>query len=136
MSLDLVRKALENRLKAMSPDLSTAYENLVFTPVTGTAYQKVDLLPGTPNNEIQSAATYFERGIFQVTLMYPPNTGPGAATARATYVKNHFKRGLWLYAGVIAVFLPDTPRVAAPLPINDRYAIPISISYQAQVIVP
>lgn len=48
MSIQLIRKALEKRLGALAPALSTAYENSSFTPVNGTPYQRVNLLPATP----------------------------------------------------------------------------------------
>jgi len=133
MSQILIRKALENRLKAMSPALSTAFENQNFVPVNGTAYQRVNLLPAEPDNSIQGQGTYFERGLFQVTLCYPPNAGPNVAWARAELVKAHFKRGTSLTESGVTTIVMFTPRISPPLMEGDRYCIPISVPYQAQI---
>ena len=45
MSLISIRSALEVALNAMTPSVSTAPENAPFTPVAGTPYQKLYLMP-------------------------------------------------------------------------------------------
>lgn len=136
MSQVLIRRALEKRLSAMSPALETAYENAAFTPVVGAPYQKVNLLPATPDNSIQGSTTYFERGIFQVMLLYPINTGANAAESHAELVKAQFKRGTSMTESGVTVNVITSPRLAPALVDGDRYCLPISITYQAQVIVP
>lgn len=134
MSLSTIRKALEQRLAAMSPALATAYENAVFTPVQGTAYQRVNLLPATPDNSIQGSGGYFERGIFQVTLCYPIGVGPATIEDRAQLVRAQFKRGTTMVQGAVAVLVIDTPSVSPAFIDGDRYCIPVSVPFQAQVI--
>jgi hypothetical protein len=134
MSQTLIRKALEKRLAAMSPALATAFENAAYTPVQGTPYQKANLLPATPDNIVHGAATWFERGIFQVTLCYPTGTGPAAADARAELVRAQFKRGTTMTEGAVNVLIVATPRIAPALVEGDRYCIPVSAAYQAQLI--
>lgn len=133
MSLKIVRAALENRLATLSPNLSTAYENVSFTPVAGIAYQRANLLPNTPDNSIQGAATYFERGIFQVTACYPTGTGPAAADTQAQAVRNHFKRGTSMVESFITVIVTDTPRQSTGFVDGDRWCVPVSIPFQAQI---
>jgi hypothetical protein len=133
MSLVLVRKALEKHLAALLPVISIAYENASFTPVVGTPYQKVDLLPNSPDNRVMGASVYWERGVFQVKLMYPQGSGTAAAGARAELLRNHFRRGTTLAESGVNVQITDTPTIHGALNEGDRYAVPVSIYYQAQI---
>lgn len=133
MSTAIVRKAMEKRLALITPALATAYENVTFAPVAGTPYQRINLLPNTPDNRVMGSAVYFERGIFQITLCYPQGTGPGAAEARAQVVRAHFKRGTSMTESGVIVLITDTPRVSPAFMDGDRYCIPISVPFQAQI---
>lgn len=133
MSQTAIRKALEKHLSAMSPSLSTAFENVPFTPVTGVAYQRVNLLPNAPDNSAQGSGMYFDRGIFQVTLCYPQGTGPAAAEARAQMLRDWFRRATTMVEGDVSVIVTTTPRISRGEPEGDRFCIPVSVSYQAQI---
>lgn len=134
MTIALIRTALETRLGTMSPALSTAFENVSFTPVVGTAYQMLFLLPAEPDNStIGSNDNRFERGIFQLSLMYPQNVGPGAAQARALAAQAHFNRGRVLTASAVNVLILRTPYIHAGRKDGDRWRVDIDITYQAQV---
>jgi hypothetical protein len=134
MSLEIVRKALEKRLATLTPSVAIAYENTTFTPVSGVPYIRVNLLPNTPDNSIMGQATYFERGIFQVMACYPLNAGTANAGDKAQAIRNHFKRGVTMVESGVTVIVMDTPKVAPAMIDVDRYSVPISISYQAQII--
>lgn len=133
MSLAIIRRALEKRLATLSPALETAFENAPYTPTPGTPFQRVNLLPNTPDNSIQGATTYFERGLFQITLCYAIGTGPAATEAQAQLTRAHFKRGTTMVESGVTVIITDTPRVSPALIDGDRYTIPISIAWQAQI---
>lgn len=133
MSIPTIRKTIEQKLAALSPAVSTAYENKPFTPVTGTPFQRVNLMPNTPDNTTQGGASYIERGIFQIMLCYPINTGPAAAEAQAQLTRAHFKRGTSMVEAGIAVVVTDTPRVASGMIDDNRFCIPISVPWQAQI---
>lgn len=133
MSLVLIRRALEKKLALLTPALATAFENAVYSPVTGTPYQKVNLLPATPDNSTMGSLTYMERGIFQVTLCYPVGVGPAAAETQAQLLRAHFKRGTSLAESGVTVIVTDTPRAAPALIEGDRHTIPISIAWQCQI---
>jgi hypothetical protein len=131
MTDSIIRAAFEKRLADMVPDLSTAYENKTFTPVAGTPYQRVNLLPGDPDNSPH--AIYFEQGIFQITLCYPLNTGPGAAEARVGAIKTWFALGTTMLESGVTTRVTSTPRRGPAYDEGDRYCIPVSVSYQAQI---
>lgn len=132
MSQVIIRKILETRLATMS-SLATAYENASYTPVTGTPYQRVNLLPATPDNNTIGDDHYLELGIFQVTLCYPKNTGANAAQARAEAVKAHFNRGLGLSDSGLTLSISRTPNINPAFVDDAFYCIPISIQYHAHI---
>ena len=135
MSLEVVRKALEKKLALLTPAIAIAYENMAFTPVLGTPYLRANLLPNSPDNSIMGQATYFERGIFQVTACYPLNAGTANAGAKAQAIRNHFKRGTTMVESSVTVIVTKTPSIATAIPDATHYNIPISIEYQAQIVV-
>ena len=136
MTIALIRAALEIRLASITPAVSTAAENIAFTPASGVPYQRSNLLPNTPDDGQIGSSVYFEVGIFQVTVCYPINAGPGPAEARAQLIKNAFKRGTTLVNGGVTVIVMNQPSVASALIDDDRFCIPISVRYQSQLVAP
>ena len=148
MSISSVRIALETKLATITPALSTAYENVPFTPVTGTAYQAAYLLPATPANPTMGDGYYREQGIFQVTLMYPLQAGPKTAAARAELIRAAFKRGTsitidgidnWYdyffspFGGITTTIVDRTPEIGQGRVDGDRWALPVKIRWYAGI---
>jgi hypothetical protein len=132
VSIVSIRAALETALNAMSPALSTAWENAAFTPVNATPYQRVNLLLAEPDNT-EISARYTEQGFMQVSLCYPIGAGPGDAAARALALRQTFPRGATLTSGGIAVVIARTPEIAPAQIDGDRYVVPVRIRFTAQV---
>jgi hypothetical protein len=132
MSIASIRAALETALNAMSPALATAFENVTYTPVQGAPYQRVNLLLAGPDNS-EISPGYIERGIFQVTLAYPIDTGPAAAAARAILLRSTFKCGNSFSNGGITVLIMTTPQVGPGMIDEDRYVLPVKVRFQAYV---
>ena len=133
MSLTIIRAALENKLALLTPGFATAYENNPFTPVNGTPYQRVNLIPANPDNSMAGSKTYLEIGIFQVMLCYPIRYGTVAASTQAEAVRTHFKRGTSLVESGLTVLVTQTPRVSPAMVEGDRYCIAVSVTYQTQI---
>ena len=133
MSIVNIRTALESRLSAMTPALATAWEGVPYTPVTGTPYQQVNLLLSATENPTLGDAMYRVTGFLQVLLCYPPGTGPKAASARAELVRNQFQRGLGLSSGGTDVLIDRTPTIAPAIIDGDRYRIPVTIYFSADI---
>lgn len=133
MSQVLIRKMLETRLGTMSPALATAYENVSFTPSTGIPYQRVNLLPATPDNPTIGGNYYQEQGLFQVTLCYPKNAGANAAQTRAEAIRAHFERGLSLTDTGVTLTIRRTPRIAPAFVDDAFYCIPVTIEYFSHI---
>lgn len=134
MSQVLIAKAFEDRLALMTA-LSTARDNVDFTPTVGIPYQDVTLLPASPNNDTQGASHYKELGLFQVLLCYPKGAGAGLARARAELTKTHFKRGTTMLESGLRIVVMQTPTISPAFIDGDRYKVPISIFYQADIFI-
>lgn len=132
MSIVSIRAALETRLNALSPSLATAWEGIPFTPVTGTPYQQVNLLTDTENPTLGDGM-YRATGFMQVLLCYPPGTGPKAASTRAELIRDWFSRGLGLSSGGINVRIDRTPTIAPAIIDADRYRLPVTVYFSADI---
>ena len=133
MSISSVRIALETKLATITPALSTAYENVPFTPVTGTPYQRAYLMPATPANPTMGDGYYREQGIFQVTLMYPLQAGPKTAADRAELIRAAFKRGTTLTSGTVSVIIERTPEIGQGRVDGDRWSVPCKIRWFSSI---
>ena len=135
-SLKSIKAALEARLVAIASPLPTQWENVVFTPPTdGLPYQHVDILPASPDNPTLGDGFYRELGLMQITLSYPIGGGSGAVYSKAEAIRAWFPRGLSLTSGGITVQIPRTPAIGPKLPSPDRFVLPISVRYYADVFV-
>lgn len=131
MSIDSVRTALETKLNGITPALSTAWENVPFTPVPGTAYQRAFLLPATPSNPTMGDGFYREQGIFQITLMYPLQAGTLTAATRAELIRTAFKRGTSMVSGGVTVRIETTPEISQGRVDGDRWSVPVKVRWFA-----
>lgn len=135
-NLKSIKAALEARLLGITSPLPTAWENVVFTPpVDGGPYQVVTMLPATPENPTMGDGFYREVGLIQISLSYPVNGGSGPVYTKAEAIRDWFYRGLSLASGGITVIIARTPAVGPGRPVEDRYVMPISIRYFANIFV-
>lgn len=129
MSIVTARTLLEGRLNAITPSLSTAWENVLFTPVANTPYQRVNLLVSDIKNPCINDKMYETTGFLQVMLCYPLATGAKNAYARAEMIQDSFCFGLQLTSGAVKVLIHKTPQIAPAIINGDRYEIPVSIYF-------
>jgi len=132
MSRPQIRIALEQRLNQMSPAIDTAWENKTFKPRSDQPYQRVHLLPATPEGPEMSSFVR-EIGLFQITLMYPGDGGPGEAEARAELIRLHFPKGLGLTVGGITTTISGSMQKLRGDNDGDRWALPVRIPYFANI---
>lgn len=133
MSAVAIRSALEAALAAMTPALATSWENVPYTPVVGTAYQRVHILFAEPQNPEIGRFTQ-ERGFLQVQLAYPLGTGPAAAAARAELIRTAFYRGRALTASGVVTTIEKTPEIAPARIEDDRYILTIRVRFFANYV--
>lgn len=133
MSIVSIRAALETKLNSITPSIVTAYENVAFTPVTGTPYQACYTMPATPDNATMGDGYYRAQGIFQVSLFYPLGVGPGTAGARAELIRTAFKRGVSMVSGSVTVRVSNTPEIGQGRVDGDRWMVPVKIRWFAGI---
>jgi hypothetical protein len=128
-----IRVALENRLNALSPAISTAWENVEFLPVVGTPWQRVNILWASPDNTTLGCSRRFERGILQVTLHYPMNKGASTIDDRVNLLVAHFYRGLAMTNDGQTVRITSTPSRATLGDDGKFFKMAVSINFNAEV---
>lgn len=133
MSLFLVQSALEVKLSALSPSLSTAQENLNFVPTTGTPYQQVHFLPNDVLNSEMSHTVRECQGFLFVALMYPILAGRATAQKRADLLADHFRPPQTLTQGGQQVLLERFPSVGKAERDGDRWRLLVKIPWRAYI---
>jgi len=135
MSHKKARAAYEGRLKAWaaahSPVLSVAYENAPFTPVAGETYLRANLLPAATDSATLDGAHRAYIGVFQVLVVAPLNTGPGAAETIADELAAHFVNNARLTVSGLAVQQFSPAAVALAIQTDAAYIVPVSWRYRA-----
>jgi len=134
MSSLAIRRALETAVAAITPALSTCFENVEFKPVSGTPYQRVSILLAKPQNPTFGNAHTRRVGYMQVDLCYPQNVGPAAAAARADLTEAAFYRGLSLTANSVTTVIDRTPEIAPGRMEGDRYIIPVRVYFYSDTV--
>lgn len=131
MSRARIRAALETALNSIDPKLPTAWENTAHTPVVGKPYQRaVILTAGSATEEI--GRSYNRRGVFQISLHYPPGMGPAEADARADLIAATFYRGATFTKDGLTVSIIGATDPLPPLDDDQgRYVLPVSINFRA-----
>lgn len=123
--------ALQVALNAMSPALATAWGNATYAPVTGTPYQRVEILFADPGNE-EYGPGYLDQGYMQVTLMYPAGAGDSPARTRAGLIRTAFARGNSFTSGGQVTTITRTPAIGQGVPDGDRWAVPVKIRFHSR----
>jgi len=135
MSIISIRAALETKLNGITPAISIAWENVPFTPVAGTPYAQIYLMPASPDNPTLGDGFYRERGILQISLMYPLQAGPLTAETKAEAIRTAFKRGTTMTSGSVTVVVDRTPEIGQGRVDGDRWAVPVRVRYSAGILI-
>lgn len=111
-----------------------AWENFPF-PIKASRipYQRVNLLPGRPENPSMGDGHFRETGILQVTLMYPSQLGSGDAVARAELIRSAFPRGASFNKDGVLVRIDRTPEIVPAYVNDENYMLPVRIFYYADI---
>lgn len=135
MSAKRIRALYEGRLKtwaaARVPALPVSYENVPYTPTTGSTYLKCFLLPATTTSEDLAGALTTYRGVFQVSVCAPINKGAGAALGIADELAALFVVNARLTATGFTVQQITPCSVAPALQDDTHYIVPVSFTYRA-----
>lgn len=132
MSQIAIRAAFEKRLndwaKAQSPPIPVAFENVAFIP-PASLYVRAFLLSGETQNPSLGGSHQRRIGLFQVSVVAPVNGGARPAETVAEALEALFPRGLTVGPAQV----DTTPSIAPALSDGERYTVPVSIRYRADI---
>lgn len=135
MSHKKVRAIYEARLAtwaaARSPVLRVAFQNQPFVPATGTTYLQAFMLPADTANQVLDGSHRAYTGVFQVSVVAPINTGPGAAEGIADELAALFVNFARLSSSGFSVIQTTPARVGQAIATADSFLIPVSFEYRA-----
>lgn len=131
MTMATIRAALETRLNGISPAIATAWENVEYTPVIGIPWQRVNLLTNEPVDYAVTSDVVEQRGLLQVTLYYPRNSGTATVSARAQAIATRFAPVQTLTSGATNVEILSTAHIAAGTTVDDWFVIPVTIPWRS-----
>ena len=111
---DKIRSALETYVAATPGIPSLAWENVKFTPTTGTPYIKVRVLNTSrrPANRGLNPQ-YRYQGILQLHLCYPEGVGPSVSQSMVNTLIDRFPTGLDITSSDIAVTIDHSEQLGA-----------------------
>lgn len=133
MSQKIIRSLYEARLAtwaaARVPALTVAYENTPFTQPVG-AFLRAFVLPADTIAEDIAGVLRTYRGVFQVSVAAPINSGSGAALGIADELAALFVLNARLTSTITVQQI--TPTTIAPaLQDATHYTVPVSFQYRA-----
>lgn len=138
MSQKIIRAIYEARLAtwaaARVPALTASYENTPADPAEGATHLRASLLPADTDSQDLAGAHRVFRGVFQVSVYAPINTGPGAATGIADELAALFVYNARLTSGAITVQQVTPASIAPALQVENHYVLPVSFGYRADTI--
>lgn len=130
-----VQKALLERLRTLTPAVSTAYPNMPFTqptPAFGVQWLRANFLPAPKfATGIDTGSANQISGILQVDALMYPGAGELAVARLAQTVANWFARGTVLTQDGQRVDIVRTPYRGRLLKDDPWVFVPVSIPYLA-----
>jgi hypothetical protein len=134
VSTAAIRQAFEARLKAWAdarvPPLPVAWQNVAFDPPAGT-YLESFLLPAGKLSRSLDGSVKVYRGVFQVTVVLPAGTGPGAAEAIESELETLFAESAPMQQGSLRIHVTSPMSSSPAIQREERYAVPVSAAYTA-----
>lgn len=109
------------------------YQGQMYPVVPGVPFQLIHTVPFKPEEPTQGGGFYREHGVFQVTLVYPPNNGDGALMARAELIRSYFQKGAEFTYGGVKTKIFDTPEFGYLATDEEALSMPVKIYYSADI---
>jgi len=126
---DDIRAALETNLSSVSGLPSVGWENVQFSPTTGTPYVKPRLIPTRREPAVRGTnPQMFYQGIYRVECYVPEDQGPSAGDELADKIIDAFEAATDVsYSGTI-VSIRYAEREMADID-GPFYMIPVNIGW-------
>lgn len=130
MSPNTIDAALESHLLTLANLPPVAWEDVGYKPSVGQAYLQVNQLRNSPIEHGLANDVREDRGILQVTVVYPGGKGKVAANALAQKVADLFPIDLNIDLGAFHLFTEEHPTIHTGITDEGWYRVPVSIPWQ------
>lgn len=133
--ISIISELLELHLYTIANQLSLpiVYENIEATP-NDEIYLKSNILPAiTTSFDLESESRIY-RGVYQVSVVAPINTGKLRSQQIVESIIKHFPPNLELMRGSLALYINSVPSAYPAITDKTTYTIPISMNYRADTI--
>jgi hypothetical protein len=133
MSQSIVRTIFESTLNdwASAEGIPVAWENVSLTPEPDVTYLRAFMLWAPTIAPDVSARMRSLYGIFQVSVVAPQGTGPGAAEDMVAAIGDLFPPTQPMRLAGVTVWMLQPMSQAPAMPEADRFVIPCSVQFQA-----
>lgn len=126
---DDIRAALEVKLNGISDLPDVAWENLNYTPTTGTSFVKPRLVPTVREPAVRGLnPQIYYQGIFRVDCFVPEGLGPAAADDLADKIIDAFEATTDVTNGSTIVSIRYAEREQG-MPDGAFFMIPVNIGW-------
>lgn len=126
------KKAIERKLNTLTPSLPTAYENVKFNPPS-TTYLRLQYSVQRPDDPVFNKFYYREQLEAQIFVCDQLNIGSSNATSIAESIRKLFDKGTHLVEDGYSIQVLRTPQIAGSATTQDRFVIPVLISFVIEV---
>lgn len=137
MSLPDIRYLLESRLKtwaaAESPAIPVAWQNVALTP-PATRYLRAFVLPAETGSQTLDGSHRRYTGVWQVNVVVPIGTGPGAAEAIAQEIADLYPMNDLLSMTGLDLYITSPMSIHPAIQDSDRFTVPVSCRYRADTV--
>lgn len=136
MSHSAVRSILESRLAswATTNTINVAWENVPYSPTQGETYVRAFLLPAETVSQDLKGDHRRYLGVFQVSIVTPINSGPGAALALVDSLNTQFPMNGRYTSGAVTVQIVGPASPAPAIQEESHFVIPVSLRYRCDTI--
>lgn len=128
-----IRSAFTAYLNTITPIIATAKEGVTFSPVGGTPYQEIFILPALNDNYAISETSYLATGIFQINLYYPFGSGTKDIEERIALYMANFKVNQILTKDTLNIYLTSAPQYRNLGKQDDRQVYTFYVNYRCWV---
>ncbi|OCG56819.1 hypothetical protein A9G48_02915 [Gilliamella sp. wkB18] len=134
--MSTISELLESHLDIIANQLGLPiiYENIEATP-NDEIYLKSNILPAITTSFDLGGNSRIYKGVYQVSVVAPINTGKSRSQQISEAIIKHFKLNTELTKDNFSLYINSIPSVYPAITDKTTYTIPISMNYRADTLI-
>ncbi|WP_081297818.1 MULTISPECIES: DUF4128 domain-containing protein [unclassified Gilliamella] len=134
--ISTISELLESHLDIIANQLGLPiiYENIEATP-NDEIYLKSNVLPAITTSFDLGGNSRIYKGVYQVSVVAPINTGKSHSQQISEAIIRHFKLNTELTKDNFSLYINSIPSVYPAITDKTTYTIPISMNYRADTLI-